>query len=90
MIVHEVMMLKNNDLDDYEGNYSEKVELFHMHYHNDHHENLVNKIVVVEVQHHFQQTVHNVLMEPMLNHYYLVQILEKMKLLFEIQYQNPK
>jgi predicted thioredoxin/glutaredoxin len=77
MIVHEVMMLKNDDHDDYVMNYLVKMELFHMHYHNDHHENLVNKIVVVEVRYHFQQKVHNVMME-------------EMKLLFEIHHQIPK
>jgi hypothetical protein len=48
-----------------------------MHYHNDHRENLWNKIVVVEVQYHFQLKEHNVLMEMMLDYYHLFQISEE-------------
>jgi len=75
MIDHEEMMWKNNDQDDYVVNYLVKMELFHMHYHNDHPENLVNKIVVVEVQYHFQLKEHTVMMEMMLDYYHLFQIL---------------
>jgi hypothetical protein len=61
-----------------------------MHYHNDHHENLVNKIVVVEVQYHFQLKEHNVMMEMMVDYYDLFRILEKMKLLQEISHLIPR
>jgi len=54
MIDRQEMILMNNDQDDYLMCYLVKMELFHMHYHNDHHEDLVNKIVVFEVQYHFQ------------------------------------
>jgi hypothetical protein len=94
MIVREVMTLMNNDQDEYDSvaNYWGKMELYHMHYHSDHRENLGNKIVVVEVQYHFQLKEHNVLMEMMLDYYHLFQISEEkeMKLSYGIQYQIPR
>ena len=84
-----MMMMKTVHLD-WRKNYSVMMELYHKHYHNDHHENLDDKIVVVVIRCHFQRKVHNEKWEYHWNYYLILMTVKIRKSWYEIQDQIPK